>query len=153
MGLHESTLLYVDKKLISHSKKELENFIWAKFEDYNRGRAPQKALRTAPLVRNQGPVLYVFLRQRAVHQMMYYWQLAQPRSKRLCGGSWDPLRDQEGILCQGVVLLMLGECCSLWLSRYSAHGGGLAWSRVVSLCRGLRQDFSSWPEIEVRSWH
>ena len=31
--------------------------------------------------------------------MMYYWQFTQPRSKRLCDGSWDPLRDQEGMLC------------------------------------------------------
>ena len=108
------------QKLISRSKKELENFIRGEFGNCNLGRASQKALRTVLPVRSQDTSLYTFfffLRQRAVHQMMYYWQLAQPRSKRLCGGSWDPLRDQEGILCQGVVLLMLGECCSLCLSR------------------------------------
>ena len=32
---------YVDKKLISRSKKEMENFIWTKFEDYNPERASQ----------------------------------------------------------------------------------------------------------------
>ena len=32
-------------------KKELENFIQAKFEDYNLGRTSQKALRIVPPVR------------------------------------------------------------------------------------------------------
>ena len=44
----------------------MENFIEAKFEDYNLGRASQKALRTVPQVRSQGTVIEVFLRQRAV---------------------------------------------------------------------------------------
>lgn len=43
----------VDKHLISSSKKELESFIRVKFEDYNPGKAPQKALRAFPLVKNQ----------------------------------------------------------------------------------------------------
>ena len=47
----------VNKKLISRSKKEMENFIQAKFEDYNPGRASQKGLRTVPLVRSQGTVI------------------------------------------------------------------------------------------------
>ena len=50
----------VNKKIISWSKKELENFIWAKFEDYNLGRASQKALRTIPSVRNQDRVICFF---------------------------------------------------------------------------------------------
>ena len=47
----------VDEKLISQSKKEMENFIQAKFEDYSQERAPQKALRTVPPVRSQGTVI------------------------------------------------------------------------------------------------
>ena len=46
----------IDEKLISPSKKEMENFIRAKFEDYNPGRASQKALRTVPPIRSQGTV-------------------------------------------------------------------------------------------------
>ena len=34
----------------------MENFIPAKFEDYNPGRASQKALRTVPHVRSQSTV-------------------------------------------------------------------------------------------------
>ena len=47
----------VDEKLISWSKKKLEIFIWAKFEDYNSGRASQKALKTVVLVRSQSTVI------------------------------------------------------------------------------------------------
>ena len=36
----------MDERLISWSKKEMRNFTGAKFEDYNPGRASQKALRT-----------------------------------------------------------------------------------------------------------
>ena len=36
----------VNEKLISQSKKEMENFIQAKFRHYNLGRASQKSLRT-----------------------------------------------------------------------------------------------------------
>ena len=35
-------VVFVDKKLISWSKKELENFIQAKFDDDNPGRASRK---------------------------------------------------------------------------------------------------------------
>ena len=42
------SILTVDKKM--------ENFIRAKFEDYNPGRGSQKALRTAPPFRSQGTV-------------------------------------------------------------------------------------------------
>ena len=55
------------RKLISQSKKELENFIGAKFGDHNPGRASQKALRTVPPVRSQDTVYISFLRQMAVH--------------------------------------------------------------------------------------
>ena len=34
--------------------------MWAKFEDYNPGRASQKALRTVPSVRSQGTVINSF---------------------------------------------------------------------------------------------
>ena len=44
----------------------MENFIGAKFEDYNLGRASQKALRTVLQVRSQGTVTEVFFRQRTV---------------------------------------------------------------------------------------
>ena len=47
----------VNEKLISQSKKEMENFIQAKFEDYNPGRSYHKALRAILLVRNQGTVI------------------------------------------------------------------------------------------------
>ena len=47
----------VNEKLISRSKKELENFIQAKFGDYNPGRAFQKALRTVLPFRSQGTVI------------------------------------------------------------------------------------------------
>ena len=60
----------VDKKLISRSKKEMENFIQAKFEDYNPRRASQISPRTVPPVGSKGTVS--FLRQRAVHQKTYY---------------------------------------------------------------------------------
>lgn len=51
---------FVDKKLIGWSKKEVENFIWDKFEDNNLGRASQKATRTVPHVRSQSAVIEVF---------------------------------------------------------------------------------------------
>ena len=47
----------VEEKLISQSKKEVEIFIRAKFEDYNLGRATQKALRTVLPIRSQGTVV------------------------------------------------------------------------------------------------
>ena len=37
-------------------KKEMENFIQARFEDYTLGRASQKALRTVPHFGSQGTV-------------------------------------------------------------------------------------------------
>ena len=37
----------------------MENFIQAKFEDYNLGRAAQKALRTVLPIRSQGTVTQV----------------------------------------------------------------------------------------------
>ena len=57
---------------INQSKKEMENFIQAKLEGCNPGRASQKPLRTVPPVRSQNTVYISFLRHRAVHQMMYY---------------------------------------------------------------------------------
>ena len=51
----------------------MENFIRAKFEDYNLGRALQKALRTVPPIRCQDAVYIVFLIQRAVQEMMSYY--------------------------------------------------------------------------------
>ena len=48
------------QKLISRSKKELENFIRAKFKDYNPERASQKALRTVPPIRSQHMVYISF---------------------------------------------------------------------------------------------
>lgn len=59
--------VYVIEKLISWSKKEMEDFIQAKFEDYNLGRAPQKASRAILPIRREGTVIVSFLRQRAVH--------------------------------------------------------------------------------------
>ena len=38
----------------------MENFFRAKFEDYNLGRASQKALRTVPCIRSHGTVIQVF---------------------------------------------------------------------------------------------
>ena len=58
--LHDSVYINVNEKLISQSKKELESFIQAKFEDYNLERASQKALRALLPVRNQGTVIKVF---------------------------------------------------------------------------------------------
>ena len=55
----------VNEKLISWSKKESENFIQAKFEDYNLGRVPQKSLRPVSSARSHDTVFLNFLRQRA----------------------------------------------------------------------------------------
>ena len=64
----------IDKKLVSQSKKEMKTFIQAKLEDYNPERLSQKVLkmRIVPSVRNQGAFMLGFLRQRAVHLMMYF---------------------------------------------------------------------------------
>ena len=72
MGKCQLVSASVDKNLISRSKKEKENFICAKFEDYNPGRASQEALRTVLTIRNQDTIYISFLRQRAVYQMTYY---------------------------------------------------------------------------------
>ena len=48
----------------------MKNFIHVKFEDYNLGRASQKALRNVLALRSQDTVI-CFLRQRAIHQVMY----------------------------------------------------------------------------------
>ena len=45
----------------------MEDFIQAKFEDYNLGRAPQKASRAILPIRSEGTVIISFMRQRAVH--------------------------------------------------------------------------------------
>ena len=50
----------MDENVICQSKKELENFMRAKFENYNPGRASQKALRPVPQVRNQVTVIKIF---------------------------------------------------------------------------------------------
>ena len=50
----------MDEKSISRSKKETENFIWAKFEADNLGRASQKALGTVLPSRSQGIVIQGF---------------------------------------------------------------------------------------------
>lgn len=64
----------IDKKLVSQSKKEMKTFIQAKLEDYNPERLSQKVLkvRIVPSVRSQGAFMLGFLRQRAVHLMMYF---------------------------------------------------------------------------------
>ena len=46
-----------NEKLIRVAKKEMESFIRAKVEDYNPGRASQKALRTVLPIRRQGTVV------------------------------------------------------------------------------------------------
>ena len=101
-------------------KKELEIFIRAKFEDYNLGRASQKALRTVPPARSQDTVYISFLRQGAVYinevlLTVYMIHIEAP--------SWwvmrPPTRSRRNAIFQGVVLLLLGECCSLWLSMHS----------------------------------
>ena len=50
----------VSEKLNSWSKKKMENFIWAKSEDYNLARASWKAPRTVLPSRSQGTVMYIF---------------------------------------------------------------------------------------------
>lgn len=50
----------VNEKLISPSKKEMGNFIWAKFEDWNPAGASQKTLRTIPPVRSQVQLYKLF---------------------------------------------------------------------------------------------
>ena len=47
----------VKEKIISWSKKEMKNFIGAKFGDYNPGRTSQKTPRTVLSIRNQGTVM------------------------------------------------------------------------------------------------
>ena len=42
-----------NSKKFSQSKREMEHFIQARFQDYDLGRASQKALRTVPPLRNQ----------------------------------------------------------------------------------------------------
>ena len=59
-GAQESTFKRihgsVDEKLTSRSKTEMENIIRAIFEDYNLGRASQKALRAVLPIKSQGTV-------------------------------------------------------------------------------------------------
>lgn len=52
----------------------MKTFIQAKLEDYNPERVSQKVLemRIVPSVRSQGAFMLGFLRQRAVHLMMYF---------------------------------------------------------------------------------
>ena len=52
------------------------------------------------------------LRQKAVYHMTYYCQFTQSRSK--CFVTSYKIKKE----CYLQVVLMLGECCSLWLSRY-----------------------------------
>ena len=59
--------IIVHEKLISRSKKELENIIQAKFEDCNPGRASQNGLSSVSPFRSQDSVYISFLRQRALH--------------------------------------------------------------------------------------
>ena len=66
---------------------------------------------------------------RAGHQMTYYWQFTQPRSKCHHGGSCDFLQDSEEMWSFNK-LLTLGECCSLWLSRYFCQWGRCGWCIV-----------------------
>ena len=68
-----------------------------------------------------GSSVYGILRQRAVHQMTYYLQFTQSRSQCPCGGSYDPLEDQE-------VMLSLKELpvgARRMLPFIPAHGGSL----------------------------
>lgn len=52
-AVHLLKKVHVDEKLISQSKKGMENSIWAKFEDYKLRRVSQKAPRTVALVESQ----------------------------------------------------------------------------------------------------
>ena len=79
-------------------KKELENFIWAQFESYNPERASQKALRTIPLVRNQGTVTHVFWDRKLYIKGHIIDSLYNPDLNLHPGGSCDPLQAQEEIL-------------------------------------------------------
>lgn len=49
--------MHHQQNLISQSKKKLQNFIQAKYENDNLGRASQKALGTVVPVENQGTVM------------------------------------------------------------------------------------------------
>ena len=71
---------------------------WAKVKGYNMGRASQKALRTSPRVKRSRHSFIRFLRQRALHPVMNYWQFVSSRSKHDRGVSCDPLQDQERLL-------------------------------------------------------
>ena len=51
--VHLLKKVHVDEKLISQSKKGMENSIWAKFEHYKLRRVSQKAPRTVALVESQ----------------------------------------------------------------------------------------------------
>ena len=60
---------------------------------------------------------------------------ASPMSAALVGGcfttepmwkrvwSWPLTRSRRNVIFYGVVLLILGECCCLWLSRHFCHWG------------------------------
>ena len=81
----------VDRKWIIWSKKEMENFIWAKFEDCDQRRASQKVLP----IRNQGTVIKVFWGRR----LYIKWHAMDTLHNPDLSALWLLTRSRRNVIC------------------------------------------------------
>ena len=130
MGCH---CLSVDENLVSQCKRGMENLhlsqIWGLLTGKNISESPE----------NWSTHYHSYvsvLRQKAGHQMNYYWQFTQSRPKGHCG----PLGDQEGmwslrscLVDAGRMLLLMVEWVFLPQERF---GECLIQIRMRSMERG-----------------
>ena len=109
----------VDGNLISRSKKKNGKFIPDKFEDYNLGRASQKALRTVRPTRSQD---IAYLRHFWDRELYIKWHtidgLPNPDRSAIVVGHVTLYKIKKECYLLRSCLLVQGECCCLWLSRY-----------------------------------
>lgn len=96
----------------------MENFVQAKFESYNPGRASQNALETVcPLeVKAQG---CKFEDRGLCMKRHFIDTIHNAGLSVIMVGHVTSCMIKKEFIFQGSVLLMLGECCFSWLSRCS----------------------------------
>ena len=96
----------------------METFVRVKFENYNPGRASQKALETVcpPEVKAEGCKFEDggLCMKRHIIDTVYNTDLSI-----IMVGHVTSCMIKKEFIFQGAVLLMLGECCFSWLSRCS----------------------------------
>ena len=98
--------IYIDEKLINQSEKEMETFIWVKFEDYNPGNASQDTMETVLPVRTQGTVMWVFW----VGELYIKWCVIDSLHNPDLSPEWPLIKSRRNVIIFLYLFFKMFDC-------------------------------------------